>query len=258
MKNYHTHTKRCGHAKGLDEEYVIAAIESGFDELGFSDHAPMLFPKNLNYYSTYRIKPWDVQDYAQSITELKDKYRDKILIHCGFELEYYPNLFDDEVEYLKSNGADYFILGQHFTLNEYQDGAFYCGHETDSSEIFEQYLKQCIEGLETGKFTYLAHPDLINFTGDRDYYAEKMQNFCKRLKELSYPIEFNLLGFEEKRQYPNETFWRIAAEEKNRVIIGIDAHKPDALKNAALYQSAVEYLCNLGITPIKEAELIKP
>lgn len=257
MKNYHTHTKRCGHAKGTDEEYVIAAIEGGFDELGFSDHAPMLFPKNLNYYSTYRIKPWDAQDYTQSIKELKEKYRDKILIHCGFELEYYPNLFKDEVEYLKSIGAEYFILGQHFTLDEYQNGAFYCGHETDSHEIFEQYLKQCIEGLETEKFTYLAHPDLINFTGDRDYYAEKMQKFCKRLKELGYPIEFNLLGFEEKRQYPNETFWRIAAEEKNRVIIGVDAHRPEALKNNELYNNAINYLSNFGITPIKEAELMK-
>lgn len=98
---------------------------------------------------------------------------------------------------------------------------------------------------------------MINFTGDRDYYAEKMQKFCKRLKELGYPIEFNLLGFEEKRQYPNDTFWRIAAEEKNRVIIGVDAHRPEALKNTSLYMDAVKYLNKLGITPIKEAELMK-
>ena len=38
--NYHTHTARCGHATGTDEEYVLAAIEQGFDELVFSDHVP--------------------------------------------------------------------------------------------------------------------------------------------------------------------------------------------------------------------------
>ena len=38
--NYHTHTARCGHAEGTDEEYVLAAIERGFDEMGFSDHVP--------------------------------------------------------------------------------------------------------------------------------------------------------------------------------------------------------------------------
>ena len=34
----HTHTKRCGHAFGADEEYVQAAIDAGIKVLGFSDH----------------------------------------------------------------------------------------------------------------------------------------------------------------------------------------------------------------------------
>ena len=38
--NYHTHTARCGHAIGTDEEYVLKAIEIGVKELGFSDHVP--------------------------------------------------------------------------------------------------------------------------------------------------------------------------------------------------------------------------
>lgn len=35
--NYHTHTTRCYHASGKDEEYVKAAIKAGIKELGFSD-----------------------------------------------------------------------------------------------------------------------------------------------------------------------------------------------------------------------------
>lgn len=31
--NYHTHTYRCGHAKGTEEEYVKAAIEGGLEVL---------------------------------------------------------------------------------------------------------------------------------------------------------------------------------------------------------------------------------
>ena len=37
--NYHTHTERCYHAWGSDEEFVLAAIKGGYTELGFSDHA---------------------------------------------------------------------------------------------------------------------------------------------------------------------------------------------------------------------------
>ena len=41
-RNYHTHTKRCGHAIGEDEEYVVNAIEAGLTDLGFSDHCPYI------------------------------------------------------------------------------------------------------------------------------------------------------------------------------------------------------------------------
>ena len=37
--NFHTHTTRCLHASGSDEEYVLKAIELGYKTLGFSDHA---------------------------------------------------------------------------------------------------------------------------------------------------------------------------------------------------------------------------
>ena len=38
--NYHTHTCRCGHAAGYEEDYVISAIENNVSILGFSDHGP--------------------------------------------------------------------------------------------------------------------------------------------------------------------------------------------------------------------------
>ena len=42
--NWHTHTKRCGHAEGEDEAYVQAAVKAGLKILGFSDHAPYPIP----------------------------------------------------------------------------------------------------------------------------------------------------------------------------------------------------------------------
>lgn len=38
--NLHTHTFRCGHASGTDDQMVLSAIEAGFELLGFSDHMP--------------------------------------------------------------------------------------------------------------------------------------------------------------------------------------------------------------------------
>ena len=66
IANYHTHTFRCNHASGTDREYVERAIETGMKTLGFSDHAPYLFPFK-DYYSFYRMKVEEIQEYADSV-----------------------------------------------------------------------------------------------------------------------------------------------------------------------------------------------
>ena len=48
--NYHTHTTRCHHATGSDEEFVLSAIKGGYQELGFSDHTPW------KYHTDYIIR----------------------------------------------------------------------------------------------------------------------------------------------------------------------------------------------------------
>ena len=74
IANYHTHTPRCNHAKGTEEEYVQAALKRGSKILGFSDHTPFIFPGT--YYSTMRMFPEEIYEYAATIVALKEKYAD--------------------------------------------------------------------------------------------------------------------------------------------------------------------------------------
>ena len=69
--NYHTHTARCGHAEGTDEEYVLAAIERGFDELGFSDHVPWPY-KNGYVHPTVRMHISQMPEYLASVRALAE------------------------------------------------------------------------------------------------------------------------------------------------------------------------------------------
>ena len=45
--NFHTHTARCGHASGEDEQYVRSAIRGGYRVLGFSDHTPWSYASDF-------------------------------------------------------------------------------------------------------------------------------------------------------------------------------------------------------------------
>ena len=93
--NYHTHTKRCRHAICEDREYVEKAIQQGIQTLGFSDHAPYLFP-NTKYYSSFRMFPDQLEEYANSVRSLQKEYANDIRILLGFELEYYPAFHEAE------------------------------------------------------------------------------------------------------------------------------------------------------------------
>ena len=89
--NLHTHTARCGHAKGTDRDYIESAIQGGLTHLGFADHIPFVFPDGRE--SSFRIPMAERQDYMESLRALREEYRDRITIHIGFEMEYYPLYF---------------------------------------------------------------------------------------------------------------------------------------------------------------------
>ena len=69
IANYHTHTRRCGHAEGEEREYVEQAIAAGVRILGFSDHTP--YPFSNGYESRIRMRLSETEDYFKTVTDLK-------------------------------------------------------------------------------------------------------------------------------------------------------------------------------------------
>ena len=252
--NYHTHTYRCNHAVGTEIEYVETAIENGFQVLGFSDHSPYFFPGE--YYSRFRMRPEELSGYAQTVLELKQKYADKLQIHLGLELEYYPGLLPKLLPFLREYPLEYLLLGQHLLGDEM--GEHYNGHPTDSEELLKRYCYQVMEGMNTGLFTYLAHPDLFFYTGSETIYRKYMGQLCREAKSCAIPLEINLLGMAEDRHYPNERFWQIAAEENCPVVLGVDAHCPESLGWDRYQNRAMEIAQRYGLEVLDTVPLRKP
>ena len=224
--NYHTHTTRCHHAEGTDEEYIEAAIKAGMTHLGFSDHLPFMFPDG--YESFYRVDMARGEEYVKSIKSLAEKYKDRIKISVGFETECYPAHFDKMLENARRFGAEYLILGHHFLGNEHPDGI---GTRSPirEPELLREYVDSVIMGIESGVFTYVAHPDIILFVGDEELYIREMTRICLAAREHNIPLEIHLHGIRYGRHYPNELFWKIAGEIGSPVTFGVDAHDPDAI-----------------------------
>ncbi len=254
--NLHTHTFRCHHAQGEDEDYVIKAIENGYKTIGFSDHAPYIFP--AGHYSGFRIDIEDAQDYADSIKALKNKYDGVIDIKLGYEVEWYPMLIGRELDYLKSFDYDYLICGQHYTGNEIESWANYTGHKTNNPEDLDRYIFQVLDAASSGEMAYIAHPDIINFKGDKGFFLDRLFFLVRELRRIDIPLEYNFLGYTDRRQYPSDDFWRMVASEGNRVVIGLDAHKPEVYEDKKHLEKMIAHMAELGLKYITDVnEILK-
>ena len=252
LANYHTHTKRCHHASGEDREYVEAAIQAGFQILGFSDHCPWVFSRK-DFVSGMRMSPAEADGYFYSLDSLKKEYARDIKIYIGFETEHCPDLLSAQDELLKEYPLDYMIMGQHFLGVEYD--SVYTGWKHSQEEVLKGYVDTVIDGIKTGRYLYVAHPDLVNFTGEEVLYKQHMKRLCVALKEEDIPIEINILGLWESRQYPAKRFLELAKETGNKAIIGMDAHSPKQLLNTETVERA-KMLCAEYKLPLVDGDLL--
>ncbi len=243
--NLHTHTSRCMHAVGQDREYVEAAIKAGVKTLGFSDHCPQ--PVRTDFVSPIRMPMSQISDYVDSVLALKEEYKADIDILLGYEAEYFPASFRELMDELTAYPLDFLILGAHYIPDE--ETGFYAGQPTDSLEDLRFYVDNTIEGLQTGVFSYLAHPDLINFTGDLDDYDREMNRLCAFAKENNIPLEINMNGAACLRHYPSKRFWNIAKKWGNTIVVGVDAHDPAAFFDQPTMDRVQKLVNDLGLAP---------
>lgn len=245
--NYHTHTWRCNHASDTEEEYIQAALDNGMEVLGFSDHSPYFFPGE--YYSHFRMRPELLDGYVNTVLGLKEQYKGQIEIHLGLELEYYPDLLPKLLPVLQDKGIEYVILGQHLQGNEIGPNGreHYNGNPTDDRKLLENYVNQTIEGMYTGLFTYLAHPDLFWFLGEEAEYRRQMRRLCKAAKACQMPLEINLWGAYCDRYYPVDAFWQEAAEENCRTVLGRDAHNVQCFSDEKSLKRGMELVERYGL-----------
>ena len=162
--NYHTHTTRCHHATGSDEEFVLSAIKGGYQEIGFSDHTPWKY--HTNYISDIRMLPEELPGYVESLRSLQEKYKNQISIKIGLECEYFPEYIHWLKGIIKEYKLDYIIFGNH---HFHTDEKFpYFGKRTIClpcpSGFIHAFLPGIRSSLQTGQQTYLPNSSTVKPT----------------------------------------------------------------------------------------------
>lgn len=254
--NFHTHVQRCRHAGGTEEDYVKAALSNGFSQLGFSDHGP--FP-DIDY--GLRMPFCELKEYLNEISKLKAEYASDIILWKGLEIEYLPEHLNYYEELLTKRGLDYLLMGEHFYKNLDGDTANIYG-PTSSTEQFLAYARTIAEGMKTGFFKAIAHPDIymLNpFAWDNNC-AKAADIIIDTAVATGTVLEYNANGFRRKESefpdgtrhpYPHINFWKMAAQSSVKVIVSSDCHNPANLWDDIM-DLAYRNLQELGIQPTME------
>jgi len=249
--NYHTHCYLCNHAQGLPIDYVEIAIKHNYQEIGISDHGPLLkrWVHRMDMKSFYNI-------YLKNIDLAISKYSDQIKIYKGLEIEYLEG-YDQHYQTLLKD-LDYLILGQH--VIEYGGEIHDIFKNTEDDPIYI-YKNAVIKAMKTKYFRILAHPDLYMFKYRTwNHHTEKVaREIIEAAIKYDVLLEINVNGIrrgEIRNQdndkvyiYPRIEFWKIVKEyPKARIIIGEDNHAFKHVDDASC-QKAREFAENLGFKP---------
>lgn len=227
IANYHTHTRWCRHGSGEIEAYILEGIQRGLETLAITEHVPLLGDPDSR-----RMSCAEFPAFNRELDGMIDKYGGQIQIIKGFECEYFPNQLDSYCRFQEEYGYGLLILGHHNS----------CDYKLDNFALTEPwqvrlYADEVCEALETGLFTFLAHPD-VAFHGYQQYdecFRDAMRQIFSVCAHLDIPVEINANGHHYRRGYPCETVWQtIAPQYKLRCLVGSDAHEVKDLAHASV------------------------
>ena len=228
--DYHVHSTYSD-GKSTLRENVEYAISLGMDVIGFSEHSYVIG-------STYGMKAENVSDYIREISALKEEYRGRITVLCGFEKDYYSK--DDESLF------DYVIGSLHFIRNgeklidvdhtaDISKGIINDLFGGDALSYCEAYFKTLGTLFGNVKADMIGHFDLINkfsekglpFDTDSPRYVKACTDALDSLLVHSVPFEINTGAMSRgyrSAPYPSCEILRYIKERGGSIILNSDSH----------------------------------
>ena len=244
----HTHTCFCD-ANDTPEDMVISAIEKGVDTLGLLVHSYVEFDRE------YCVAEERQVDFINDVNRLKEKYKDKIKILCGIEVDYYTTSMVEGYDY-KLGSLHYFKIGDKFYSLDISIPGFI---EMVEKEFGGDYLAVCEEYYrlladvprKTGA-DVIAHIDLITkFNEDDKLFDTKDPRYVKayrtavdKLITYGLPFEVNTGAISRGYRttpYPAPDILAYIKEKGGKLIISSDSHSKE---NIAFLFDKYADLCN--------------
>jgi histidinol-phosphatase (PHP family) len=266
LVNYHSHTHFCD-GKAHPEEFIKAAVEKGFTAYGISSHAPVPFRSEWN------MNREDVTEYIDIIDDLKIRYKDRIEIYKGFEIDYIEGFWSYTDSFLSDLHLDYFIGSVHY-IERLDDGSFFCFdgkpgnffetadqyYKRDFRKIIEQYYYNVRQMVINDKPDIIGHVDKIKMHNTIEVYLDENESWYKKQVEDTLDVissagsivEVNTRGLyrhDPPLLYPGQWILKRMKEKKIPAMVNSDSHHPSEINLG--YDIAFRALYEAGFSTVR-------
>jgi len=263
--NLHQHTL-FSDGKEAPKKFIEKAIELGFSQIGFSEHSPLPFP------NPFSLKEKHVDQYVQTIDQLRDEFGHQIEIFRALEMDFIPGISEDFDYWRGRCRVDYLIGSVHLVkpgdTDElwFTDGPDYKIYDKGLQQFFGGDIKKAVksfyhqtnEMIESQHFEIIGHLDKIKmhnrgrfFTEDEKWYRKLVEETLELIRNKNLIVEVNTRGLYKKTSdslFPDHQILKRVKELKIPIIISSDAHHPDEINNG--FQYAEKRLIELGFKEI--------
>lgn len=239
--NLHTHTT-FSDGKHSIEENIQSAISKNMLSIGFSDHSfTECDPSYCMPYEKYEA-------YLAELKRMEEKYKDKIQVFSGLELDYYSASPEEIQRYpFDRNAFDYLLASVHYIIKngicypidhtpEQQKSCIKDAFDGDIYAMAQCYFDMVCEHVERVKPTLVGHFDVITkfslMPEDDARYQKIASEALKRVLKTCRYVEINTGAISRgwrKTPYPNPYLLQTLYEEGGEAVLGSDSHQMDNL-----------------------------
>ncbi|MBM7648806.1 histidinol-phosphatase (PHP family) [Bacillus ectoiniformans] len=245
----HIHTPYCPHGTSDSfESYIEEAIEQGYQQLTFTEHAPL--PEGFVDSTPTKdsgMKRSLLDSYVSALQMAKKNYQNEIDIKIGLEVDYIEGFERETTEFLNEYGPllDDSILSVHFLK---KGDSWHCMDYSaelfeemihlygSATAIYETYFHTVAQSIKADLGIYkpkrIGHITLVHkfqhrFPCEKNFTSE-LRDLLLAIKEKGYELDYNGAGAIKplcQEAYPPIHIAQEAYKLGIPLVYGSDAHQ---------------------------------
>ena len=248
LRDGHIHSPFCPHGTCDSlESYVEEALRQGLVEMSFTEHMPLPedFLDDKKFQAECAPSKEHIVEYFKEVERIKEKYKDKIKINIGLEVDFIDGMEEETKKLLNEYGPhiEDGLLSVHFikTGDKYTDidgkegfekaVKYYGSVEKVYDKYYETLLKAVKYDLGRYKPKRIGHPNLIRIfikLYPIEYKnIELLEKLAKEIKERDYEVDVNTAGLRKLycgEIYVGGTFKKLVDKYDIKKVYGSDSH----------------------------------